>query len=148
MMTLAGSLIVTEYDSRGKQKGNRCFYCPSPIGSEHDPKCVCRKKIVMVRMVAEFPIAEVESSGKHFLEFRWNDSSSCCSNIVDNLCRLVPIPDGDDEMDPDYNPTTGCLCRWIHSYFVRDATIDDLTGTVFEDKETIETKTKTEDLDN
>lgn len=102
------TFIVTEDDSRGRQRGPQCFYCPSAIGSEHASECVCRQRSVVIQVTITYPILVPESWPARTIEFHRNDGSWCSSNLLEEL----------DALD-------SCLCPLTEFKFVREAGEED-----------------------
>lgn len=133
----AKSSLVTEADSRGRQHGDRCFYCPSTIGSEHGPECVRRQRTIVVRTVVEHTVLVPEFWDEDLINFSRNESSKCADNILDELARvsdyldhekqgrlLVPHPDGPAGTMTIVGAPL-CFCRAIESTYVREASAED-----------------------
>lgn len=112
--------IVTTDDTRSTDGGcgvpTKCFYCPSALGSEHAPNCVCRKKLVTVRVTLEMVVETVESWDAHSIDFHRNESSWCASNGLREIQDLGSRLDVADL----------CPCSLFKSEYLRDATEDDL----------------------
>jgi hypothetical protein len=97
----------------GRHGGDRqCFYCQSPVGTEHRAGCVQRHRTVVIEatftLVREVP----EDWEPHMIEFQLNDSSWCASNMLGDLEKL-------DEADGR------CLCSQFRGRYVREATPED-----------------------
>lgn len=101
------SPIVTE---------ERCPYgdCAQPQGAEHLADCVCRRKVIVVRLTVQYCEQVPESWDKHMIEFKFNESSSCSSNQIHNLADL--------EEDESHT----CPCQATFTDYVRDATDEDM----------------------
>jgi len=96
--------------------GVACPYgeCKSPVGSEHAIGCVCRRRTVVIDVTFRYVKEVPEDWDQHLIESQLTESSSCATNIVDELHRLSNLEDG------------RCACRLIQSAtLVREATEDD-----------------------
>lgn len=113
-MIKSSTRIVTEHDSRGRQMGDRCFYCTSPIGEVHQSECVCFRKRVVVRLTVELVIERPASWTEHDVDFHMNESSSCMSNFIGDLERAYQRDEGP------------CMCHYAEAKYLRDATQEDL----------------------
>lgn len=76
---------VTEKSMRPSSTERRCFFCLEPIGEYHLNECVLVRKKIKVRMTVEY-IADCPASwdGDN-VEFRYNESSWCANNAIDEL---------------------------------------------------------------
>lgn len=95
--------IVTEDHSRGRQRGDRCFYCPAPIGQKHHDECVVPDKRVRLRVELEFDVLMPATFTNDDITFNPLGSSSCFDNIL--LKHVVH--------DPDELPFTSCSCSAV-----------------------------------
>ena len=80
--------IVTKAAMRPASKRERCFYCQQSIGQEHEPDCVLIKKTIKIRAVIEYEVDVPHFWDKQAVEFHRNESSWCCSNILDELKEI------------------------------------------------------------
>lgn len=90
---------------------DRCFWCPSKLGEEHQPDCVCRVRTVTVRMIVEKVILVPESWTPEQILWHRNEGSWCCSNGWAELERYL----GDE-------------CNVTRYEFVREASEGDESG--------------------
>lgn len=88
-----------------------CFYCKSKLGQEHEVGCVTRKRSVVVNFSIDIVIGVPEDWDDDMVEFNWNESYSCSSNVIGVLERL--------------SKRKGCLCGLLETSFVREATEED-----------------------
>lgn len=116
MILTQTNLVTPENGPRPAGKPDRCFYCQEPIGAEHKPDCVCRRKVVIVEVTVTFPRVMPQDWDAEINEFHMNESSSCQNNLIDfDLDR--------------YREACGdgfCLCGLIQGRHLRDATPQDL----------------------
>jgi hypothetical protein len=103
---------VEDYGIRPADKPTECFYCHEPKGGVHKLDCVIRQRTVVVELKMELVVTEPESFDPDSIEFGFNESSSCQSNIVTN--RLGELVD-----------RLGCVCGLIEVKFLREATPED-----------------------
>jgi hypothetical protein len=113
-------LDLYETGARPAGKPNECFYCHvdipdtgDPQSVIHTPDCVIPTRTVVVETtftwVKEVPMYwDIDS-----IEFQMNDSSSCASNLLDDIVKQV----GDD-----------CPCHRTNSKYIREATEQDHEG--------------------
>lgn len=106
---------VEDYGIRPAGKPDECFYCHEPKGGVHKPDCVIRQRTVVVRLEMELVIAAPESFGPDLIEFGFNESSSCQSNIIDLL----------RELDERLDKAGKCPCGLINVTYLREATQED-----------------------
>lgn len=103
--------IVTESAARPAGLSDECFYCNVKIGDEHAKGCVIRSRTVVldvsIRMVTEVP----EDWAVEDIDFRFQESSWCASNIVEDLERLAE--------------RRHCLCDSVEVAYMREATAQD-----------------------
>lgn len=90
------SFEVTGEAMRPASKNLECFYCQSPIGSNHKQDCVLVKKKVTVRMTVEYEIEVPAYWDKDDVEFHRNEGSWCADNAIDELSK--------------YGGEDGCIC--------------------------------------
>ena len=110
-----GNWPVEDYGIRPAGKPTECFYCHEPKGGVHKPDCVIRQRKVVVRLEMELVVTKPESFAPDLIEFGFNESSSCQSNIIDRLREL------DERLD-----TAGeCPCELIEVKYLREATPKD-----------------------
>lgn len=113
------TLVVKSDDSRPIGPAGHCTYCERPIGATHDRECVCREKTVVVDFTVRLVVRVPDSWRKGDVDFRYNDSSWCGSNLIDMLESV----DRDDPKDT----SKACLCGRISAAFVREASEEDET---------------------
>jgi hypothetical protein len=97
---------VTEDDVRPARPDGTCFYCEVPLGGQHDPECVCRERQVVIDMTIRLVVEVPEAWDRENIEFKYNDSSYCLSNLMDT------IEEADDR---------GCLCHCAKVDYVGEA---------------------------
>ena len=111
-------IVTLENGPRPAGKPNRCFYCAQPIGSEHKADCVCRVKVVMVKVEMTIPRVVPISWDRGMVDFHLEGSSWCADNIVGDLQRYLDAK-GDE---------APCMCHQFTGEYIREATADDLRG--------------------
>ena len=77
-------LPVTDDGIRPAGNSTHCFYCQSPKG-EHTADCVCRTKTVVIKATIECVVEVPASWDPHDVEFKYNESSHCASNLLRGL---------------------------------------------------------------
>lgn len=102
---------VEDSDSRPAGKPGECFYCKVPTGGTHGPDCVLRTRTVVVELKIGLVMTMPESFDAGRIEFLLNESSSCQSNILNDLAAL------DGRID--------CPCGLIAATYLREATEED-----------------------
>ena len=118
-MELPDTFLVTpENGPRPFGSPDKCFYCGQPVGTEHKDGCVCREKLIMLRITMTIPVVVPASWDNETIDFKYNDSSWCGDNIIDDLQRYYSAR-------TDEAP---CLCGSATFEYVRDADADDLMG--------------------
>lgn len=109
-MLIPDSLKVTpEHGPRPAGKPDECFYCDAPVGEDHKPDCVLRKRVVWVKSTIRYPVLVPSDWDQYAIEFHRNDSSWCYNNMVRELERLVE----DGRMS--------CLCNQVSTEYDREA---------------------------
>lgn len=94
---------------------DECFYCRAKVGSEHETECVIREQTVVIELTIEVVVKMPESWSDDAIEFKYNESSSCKSGLIEDIMR----------MDKRMRPVGNCLCGAGQVRFVREATDDD-----------------------
>jgi hypothetical protein len=75
----------------GRKSPDCCFYCKRLVGEQHVDDCVMRDRSVMVRVTVDLCMTYPQSFTAEDIEFHLNESSYCCSNIIDDLQRISCI---------------------------------------------------------
>ena len=101
---------VGAYSVRPAGKPDECFYCGAKIGEQHKPNCVIRKKTIVSRLTIDFVDSVPENWDKDVIDFHYNDSSWCASNILNRL---------------EERSNFRCLCDVASFEYLRDATEED-----------------------
>lgn len=100
--------VVKPNDERPARPDGTCFYCGEPIGGRHKSDCVIPSKSVILDFTIRLPILVPISWDKDRIEFRYNDSSWCCDNLLDCISA--------------WQEKTGrCLCGAMTTKFISDA---------------------------
>lgn len=109
------SWIVTSDDIRPAGPQDRCLYCKSRKGREHEAGCVTRKKTIVCEVKINLVRVLPEDWDEDMINFHMNESSWCFDNIAEEISDAVErTPDG-----------TCLLCHVSEGGFVRDATEGD-----------------------
>jgi len=106
---------VENHGIRPAGKPTECFYCHEPKGGTHKPDCVIRSRTVVVELRIELVVTEPESFDPSLIEFGFNESSSCQTNIISKLAEMVERLDDAGE----------CPCGLIEVKYLREATEED-----------------------
>ena len=101
---------VGEYSVRPAGKPEECYYCGAKVGEQHKPNCVIRQKTIVARLTIDFVDSVPENWDKGIIDFHYNDSSWCASNILDRL---------------EERSNFHCLCDVASFEYLRDATEED-----------------------
>lgn len=106
--------VVTREDTRSEGAGvpEKCFYCSGKLGAEHDADCVTLHRPVKIRVTMDIIVPAVRSWDKHMIEFRFNESTWCADNIMDDLQRYT-------------KGAGGCLCGHTEIEYLGDATLEE-----------------------
>lgn len=100
----------------GRIDGDKeCFYCKSPVGSQHLDGCVQRRRTVLIEYRILVVRDEPESQSPEDIEHRYNDGSWCADSFGLEINRLIELQNGNDS----------CLCGQLSATFIREATADD-----------------------
>ena len=102
---------VTESAMRPASDARRCFYCRSVIGQHHAPDCVLAVKKIIVKLVIEYEVEVPASWEDDAIEFRFNESSWCANNAIEDLYDRFC---GDDDDDG------ACACESTQIKYVSD----------------------------
>ena len=102
---------VGDYAIRPMGKPDTCFYCGAKIGEEHNQGCVIRERTIKVRMTLEFVVDVPEHWNEDTINFRYNESSWCASNILNKL----------QYRDENFR----CLCDCATFEYIGEATEED-----------------------
>ena len=90
------TFIVTEKAMRPASALRRCFYCFEKIGSFHKDDCVLVSKNVIINFSINLEVRVPAWWTDEQIEFHRNQSSSCASNVMDELAEV--------------EKRNGCLC--------------------------------------
>lgn len=112
---LRGNWLVGDYGIRPAGKPDECFYCGAKIATEHRMECVIRDKTVVVKVEMELVVKVPEDWDQNNIEFKYNDSSSCQDNIIQEINSMV------ERMNND----ASCSCGLINVKYLREATEED-----------------------
>jgi hypothetical protein len=80
---------VEDYGIRPAGKSDECFYCGVKKGGVHKPECMIRERTIVVNVTIEMVVAVPENWSDASVEFSFNESSSCQSNIVERISDLA-----------------------------------------------------------
>lgn len=98
--------IVIAADSRPAGVAGECFYCRQLVGSPHSETCVLWTRKVLVRFEITMPVDTPHSWTEEDINFHFQDSSWCASNVVEMLQELENSTDN------------GCLCPYVTAEYV------------------------------
>ena len=84
---------------------DKCFYCQSPVGTEHARDCVCVRKRIKVRYSFEIELDMPYAWDAHQWEFNRNDGTWCANNAIDELENYT-------------EESGGCLCDALTATFI------------------------------
>ena len=101
---------VGEYSVRPAGKTDECYYCGAKVGEQHKLNCVIRKKTIVTRLTIDFVDNVPENWDKEVIDFHYNNSSWCASNILNRL---------------EERNNFRCLCDVASFEYLRDATEED-----------------------
>ena len=100
--------VSKEHAERSARPDGTCFYCFAPIGAEHSPSCVIRKRTVKLRveLTAVFEVPEYwnDSDIRNFYEER-----NCVMNTLSDLGRI-----GDKGKETLMDGCAGYRPDWWH----------------------------------
>lgn len=102
--------IVSKTDERPGRPDGTCFYCSVPIGGEHKPNCVIRRRSVVVRFSVEAVVDMPESWTPQMIEEHYNEGRWCGDNIISIIGS---------------KRKNRCLCSDTTAKFVREASEED-----------------------
>ncbi len=77
--------VVGDYGVRPAGKPNECFYCHAKVGEQHKEDCVIRCRTVNVDFTIHAVMRVPESWGEGDINFKFNESSWCVSNFIDDI---------------------------------------------------------------
>ncbi len=100
--------IVGNYSVRPAGEPDRCFYCGELLGKIHKEDCVIRSKTVVVEFKIEVVVEVPEFWDSNDVDYRFNESSWCCDNLIEMIRR-----------------EDGCLCSHVEANYLREASEDD-----------------------
>ena len=97
--------IVTADDDGIRPAGSsvHCYYCNAAVGDPHGPECVTVTHKVRVAFTVELELHAPVSCSVDEIEFKYNESSWCASNLI----GLLEEATKDD-----------CLCGMLHAKYV------------------------------
>ena len=101
---------VGEYSVRPAGKTDECYYCGAKVGEQHKSNCVIREKTIVTRLTIDFVDDVPENWDKEVIDFHYNNSSWCASNILNRL---------------EERNNFRCLCDVASFEYLRDATEED-----------------------
>lgn len=126
---IIGHNDVRACDARPAGKPTECFYCKQQMGWQHKPGCVILQKSVVIRMTIEVVVDVPRDWGKDNVEFKYNESSWCGSNMIEDLAnwheRLEAEGAEVRERTGDTTSSGICLCGNLDVDYLRDATEED-----------------------
>lgn len=101
----------------------RCFYCDVKVGQQHKPDCVIRSRTVVVQATVELTIDVPEGWTQDDVNFRYNESSWCANNLVEELQAMLKRKKKHDGR---------CMCSQVRVDYIREAVdADESTSALF-----------------
>jgi hypothetical protein len=111
-------LVTAENGPRPAGSPLVCFYCYQAVGTPHKDDCVCVRKLVKVAVTVTYLKAVPAGWDDNAIEFQMNDSSSCASNLIEEMHDLYGL---------DATSDSGkCACPVAKGVVVGDPTPEDL----------------------
>jgi len=107
------SYPVTEDAIRPVGEPDKCYLCGVSLGEQHKQGCVFRKRTIIIEFKCELLVSVPEDWDTQMVEFHFNESSYCKSNLIKVLQLL-------DER-------ISCICPFSEVAFIREATKEDET---------------------
>lgn len=114
--------VTQDTGPRPAGKPDECFYCQELVGSSHKPDCVCKKKVVMLKLEVTIPVVVPSDWNSDEIEFHRNENTWCADNVIDDLTTVLQARESSGH----------CMCNNFHAEYIRDATTEDLVGTDIE----------------
>lgn len=103
---------VGEYSVRPAGKPDECFYCHAKVGEQHKEDCIIRCRTVNVDFTIHTVMCVPEHWGEDDINFKFNESSWCTSNFIDDIVRR------EEELGR-------CPCCITEAKYIGEATKDD-----------------------
>lgn len=103
---------VGEYSVRPFGKEGECFYCHTQLGEQHKEDCLIRARTVNVDFTIHMVMQVPEYWDESDINFKFNDSSWCASNIL-------------NELQQREEETGRCICLITDAKYVGEATKED-----------------------
>ena len=90
---MANPLVTIESGPRPAGKPDECFYCNVKLGGNHDDECPLVTKIVKIRATVEFDYECPRHWNTNQINFHFQESSWCASNLPDLLNDHMKLND-------------------------------------------------------
>ena len=103
---------VGEYSVRPAGNSDECFYCHAKVGEQHKEDCVIRCRTVNVDFTIHAVMRVPESWNENDINFKFNDSSWCVSNVIEDIVRREEI-------------LNKCPCFITEAKYIGEATEED-----------------------
>lgn len=116
--------------------GDSCLYCKQKVWEPHGPECVVVTKLVSLEVTIETDdgplMGEYHYISPHYwtaenIEFKWNESSSCASNIFSDWDEIRWYGESGPERAakfyaewPDEDESHVCLCGRMKVKYLHD----------------------------
>lgn len=110
--------VTAENGPRPAGRDDECFYCHQPIGMNHAPDCVCRKRTIKLKLTTEVVIDVPEYWDESNINFYYNESSHCTDNVLHRLVKRYGL-------DTDELSEHECSCFVSNIEFVGEADEED-----------------------
>lgn len=107
-------LPITDDGIRPAGSPDKCFYCQSPKG-QHTAECVCVQRTVVIEMKIRLVVDVPEDWTVDNIEFKYNGSSHCLSNVFDQIAGELEYLDNKEE-------GICHICHRAEAHYVREAT--------------------------
>lgn len=104
--------VTLENGPRPAGRPDYCFYCNEPIGNDHRPDCVCRKRTIVLELKTEVVIDVPEHWHESMIDFYYNESSHCTDNLLQLLVKRYSLT-GDGEPGPYPCSCGNSECRYV-----------------------------------
>jgi len=90
---------------------DKCYLCGASLGEQHKQGCVFRERTVIIEFKCNLLVSVPEDWDTEMVEFHFNESSYCRSNLIEKLQLL-------DER-------VNCICPFSEVAFIQEATKED-----------------------
>jgi len=102
---------VTQEAVRPVGEPDKCYLCGVPLEEQHKQGCVFRERTVIIELKCNLLVSVPEDWDAQMVEFHFNESSYCTSNLIGELQLL--------------DKRTGCICPFSEVSFISEASRED-----------------------